>query len=161
MSKKEDIDSKKFEMPTIGDNLENVSHDDLKKAAISDSDQKVYDELHSKSGWDKVKAFGKKLIRGKNKIGQYVGLGLDAVESFLPGWVGRIRDTFKPKRHTKMNWIKNRLKEKSTWRGIVAFLTALGVSLSPDQATSVVTAGVALVGVFEAFFKDPQSEDAK
>lgn len=44
------------------------------------------------------------------------------------------------------NYILARLTEASTWRGIVLILTALGVSLSPDQAEAVVTVGLAVAG---------------
>lgn len=39
-----------------------------------------------------------------------------------------------------------RLSEASTWRGIVLLLTALGVSLSPEQAEAIVTVGLAVAG---------------
>lgn len=39
-----------------------------------------------------------------------------------------------------------RLSEASTWRGIVLILTALGVSLSPEQAEAIVTVGLAVAG---------------
>lgn len=58
-----------------------------------------------------------------------------------------------------MNWIIDRLKEKTTWRGITALLTALGVALEPSQAEAIILAGVALAGVFEVFFKDPKTEE--
>ena len=45
-----------------------------------------------------------------------------------------------------MNWIMNRLKEPSTWRGLVWLLTALGVSLSPESWQYLTTAGMALAG---------------
>jgi len=110
------------------------------------------------SFWDKLKL----TVQGKTDVGRFVGTALDLAEIVAPNWAvqvrHRIQSQIKPK---KMNWIKSRLKEKSTWRGIVAVLTALGVSLSPDQSVAIVTAGVALAGIFEAFFKEPQSKDAQ
>ena len=38
------------------------------------------------------------------------------------------------------------LKQPSTWRGIIAVLTAFGVALTPEQSTAIVTTGVALIG---------------
>lgn len=46
-----------------------------------------------------------------------------------------------------MNWLLNRLKEPSTWRGLVWLLTALGVSLSPESWQYLTTAGMALAGL--------------
>lgn len=53
-----------------------------------------------------------------------------------------------------MNYILDRIKEKSTWRGFVMLLTAFGISLSPEQADSLVMVGLAAAGVIGAFFKD-------
>ncbi len=52
------------------------------------------------------------------------------------------------------NWIFERLSEASTWRGIVALLTALGITISPDQATAVTAGGLAIIGAVGAFFSD-------
>ena len=46
-----------------------------------------------------------------------------------------------------LNWILNRLKERSTWTGIIALITAAGVNLSPELAETIIQAGVAVVGV--------------
>ena len=46
-----------------------------------------------------------------------------------------------------MSWLLNRLKEPSTWRGIVWLLTALGVSLSPESWQYLTTAGMAVAGL--------------
>lgn len=40
-----------------------------------------------------------------------------------------------------------RMKEPSTWRGILLFLTAMGVPIAPDLANHIVTAGLALAGI--------------
>ena len=50
-----------------------------------------------------------------------------------------------------IEFVLNRLKEPSTWRGIILVLTVSGVALDPDQKEAIITAGVsivALVGVF-------------
>ena len=52
------------------------------------------------------------------------------------------------------SYLLERLKEPSTWRGITAFLTAVGVVLSPEQINAVVSAGLALMGVLGVFTKD-------
>lgn len=44
-----------------------------------------------------------------------------------------------------MQWIKDRLTERSTWAGIITLLTGLGVKVAPELAESVATVGVALV----------------
>lgn len=53
-----------------------------------------------------------------------------------------------------MKWIIDRLKERSTWLGLVSIATALGVGLSPDQSAAIVTAGLAAGGVVAAFTAD-------
>ena len=53
-----------------------------------------------------------------------------------------------------LNYILLRLKERSTWLGLISLATAAGVTLSPDQTQAVVTAGVGLAGVIAVFTKD-------
>jgi hypothetical protein len=53
-----------------------------------------------------------------------------------------------------MNNILERLSEPSTWRGIVALLTAFGIGISPEQMQLIITAGLAVIGVIGAFTKD-------
>jgi len=53
-----------------------------------------------------------------------------------------------------MQYLYNRFKEPSTWRGVVALLTAAGVTFSPDQAALIVSAGIGLIGAIGAFFPD-------
>lgn len=48
-------------------------------------------------------------------------------------------------------------KQPSTWRGLIAVVTAFGVSINPDQITAIVGLGVAAVGVVEVF----RNEDNK
>ena len=43
-----------------------------------------------------------------------------------------------------------RLKEASTWRGIVLMLTAAGVPLAPALADSIVACGLAVAGLIGA-----------
>ena len=51
-------------------------------------------------------------------------------------------------------YVIQRLAEPSTWRGIVALVTAAGISLSPEQAAAITAAGLAVIGVVGAFFSD-------
>lgn len=44
-----------------------------------------------------------------------------------------------------------RLKEPTTWRGLVLLLTSLGLSLSSEQSDVIVTAGLALAGLIGVF----------
>ena len=52
------------------------------------------------------------------------------------------------------NLILNRLKEASTWRGLLLLVTAAGVTLSPDQKEAIITVGLALVGLVGVFTPD-------
>ena len=45
------------------------------------------------------------------------------------------------------DYLLERAKEPSTWRGLVYLLTALGVPLAPALAEQIVTAGLAVAGL--------------
>ncbi len=53
-----------------------------------------------------------------------------------------------------MNWLLNRLREASTWRGLVWLLTVSGVALRPDQVEAIVLAGMAIAGLLGVFLQD-------
>lgn len=53
-----------------------------------------------------------------------------------------------------MNWLLRRLREPSTWRGLVWLATVAGLSLRPDQAEAIVAAGMALAGLLGVFLSD-------
>lgn len=53
-----------------------------------------------------------------------------------------------------MSWLLQRLRETSTWRGLVWLATVAGLSLRPDQAEAIVTAGMALAGLLGVFLAD-------
>lgn len=55
-------------------------------------------------------------------------------------------------------YIIKRLGEPSTWRGIVAILTAAGVGLSPDQQAAIITFGMAAIGAIGIFTKDKKED---
>lgn len=44
-------------------------------------------------------------------------------------------------------YILDRAKEPSTWRGILLFLTAIGVPVAPEMANNIVTVGLGLAGI--------------
>ena len=46
--------------------------------------------------------------------------------------------------------ILDHLKQESTWRGIIAIAMALGLQLSPEMQTAILSAGLALIGVINA-----------
>ncbi|MBF0194854.1 MAG: hypothetical protein HQL71_09855 [Magnetococcales bacterium] len=46
-----------------------------------------------------------------------------------------------------MKYILNRLKEPSTWRGLTLFITASGISISPEAMEYIVSFGVGLSGL--------------
>ena len=49
-----------------------------------------------------------------------------------------------------MEWIVDRLKERSTWLGLISLVTAVGLSLNPNQVEAVIAAGMAVGGVVAA-----------
>lgn len=52
-----------------------------------------------------------------------------------------------------MSYVLDRLKENSTWRGLIMVATALGVKLDPTQSEAIIAAGLALVGIINVFRK--------
>jgi hypothetical protein len=61
------------------------------------------------------------------------------------------------------DFIKKRLNEQSTWKGLILILTSLGVTLSPEQQNAIVSVGLGLVGLINTFFpsKDKIVADGK
>lgn len=53
-----------------------------------------------------------------------------------------------------MQYIIDRLKEASTWRGLVALVTAFGVTITPEQGEQIIALGLAIIGTIAVFFKD-------
>lgn len=60
-----------------------------------------------------------------------------------------------------MSWLIARLKEPSTWRGIVWLLTVAGISLKPDQVEAIITAGIAIAGLLGVFTRDSSTTDSQ
>ena len=44
-------------------------------------------------------------------------------------------------------YILDRAKEPSSWRGLILFLTAIGVPIAPELATNIVTVGLGVAGI--------------
>lgn len=57
-----------------------------------------------------------------------------------------------------MKYILDRLKEPSSWRGLVMIATAFGVSVNPELMDSIIAAGTGLAGVIGFVFKDKVAE---
>lgn len=55
-----------------------------------------------------------------------------------------------------LQYLTDRLSERSTWFGLIGFLTAAGWSVSPEQAEAIAALGVAAAGAVGAFFPDPE-----
>ena len=53
-----------------------------------------------------------------------------------------------------MEYLVSRLKEKSTYSGLLALLSAVGLAVDPEQFSAIAAALMALVGVFEVFRKE-------
>jgi hypothetical protein len=53
------------------------------------------------------------------------------------------------------SFLFNRLDERSTWRGLIMALSAVGISLDPGQSEAIIAIGLAVVGLLEAFLPDP------
>ncbi len=46
-----------------------------------------------------------------------------------------------------MSWLLQRLREPSTWRGLIWLLTALGISIRPELWEQITAVGMALAGL--------------
>ena len=53
-----------------------------------------------------------------------------------------------------MNYIVDRLKEPSSWRGLVMIATAFGVTVNPDLLPSIIAVGTGLAGFIGFVSKD-------
>jgi hypothetical protein len=57
-------------------------------------------------------------------------------------------------RQAVMEYIAARAKEPSTWRGLIAMLTAAGVYIKPEAVEVIVTVGLGLGGLVGVAFAD-------
>lgn len=53
-----------------------------------------------------------------------------------------------------MTYLLERLKEPSTWRGLFAVLTAVGLKLHPEMQEAILTTGLALIGLINVLRKE-------
>jgi hypothetical protein len=63
-------------------------------------------DIATLSKWEKLKRKAKRTWHGKNKVGKYLGLGLDVGEQFAPKWISSIRDIFQSKNNSDMNLVR-------------------------------------------------------
>lgn len=120
---------------------------------------------------DRKKPFLKRVgnfLLGTSNAGRWAKVIKDFALFFVPygKQIGDITDfvtdELQPQQTTNnMSWIAARLKERTTWQGIVTALTAVGASFSPEQAEAIITAGVGVVTLIWVFVKEPESEDAQ
>ena len=52
----------------------------------------------------------------------------------------------------------HRLKERSTWRGLILALASLGVTLDPALSEAIIALGLAAVGLAEMLLPDPSGK---
>lgn len=51
-------------------------------------------------------------------------------------------------------YLLNRLREPSTWRGLVLLATACGVPLNPELQEAIIATGLAIVGLIGVATQD-------
>ena len=52
------------------------------------------------------------------------------------------------------DYILDRAKEASTWRGVCLFLTAIGIPIAPDYMEAIVSVGMSVAGLIGMITKD-------
>lgn len=57
-----------------------------------------------------------------------------------------------------LQWIKDRLPEKSTQEGLVALLAAIGVTVNPQLLEAIATAAVAIIAVIQIVHKEAKAQ---
>jgi hypothetical protein len=58
------------------------------------------------------------------------------------------------------DYLINRLKEPSTWRGLIVLATTMGASIAPQLAEAIIIVGAGLFGGIDVVKKDAKSPDA-
>jgi hypothetical protein len=53
-----------------------------------------------------------------------------------------------------MNYLIERARERSTWAGLIAVLSGVGIGIRPELADSIVAIGVAVGGLLFALTRD-------
>lgn len=51
-------------------------------------------------------------------------------------------------------FILDRLKQESTWRGLIQLAIACGVGIRPDQAIALIAVGSSVIGAINVLKKD-------
>ena len=60
-----------------------------------------------------------------------------------------------------LEFVVNRLKEPSTWKGLSTLLSMCGVYFNPEQWHTIVGLGALVVGLIDVLKKDASSPDSK
>lgn len=60
-----------------------------------------------------------------------------------------------------LDWFIARLKEKTTWLGLVGLLTTVGVGVSADLSDSIVAAGTAIGALVSAILVSVNTTETK
>ncbi len=53
-----------------------------------------------------------------------------------------------------IDFITRRLKEPSTWRGVVALCAVFGISVSPEMQQAITGAAIGIIAAIEIFRKE-------
>ncbi len=53
-----------------------------------------------------------------------------------------------------MKTILEYLKHESTWRGIIALLTSLGIAIQPEMIEALIATGLSLIGLINILKED-------
>lgn len=57
-----------------------------------------------------------------------------------------------------MKYILNRLKEKTTWLGLISLLTLAGVNVSPELSQAIMNLGITLAAVIMIITKEKSGD---
>lgn len=57
-----------------------------------------------------------------------------------------------------MGWVKNRLKERSTWLGLITLASIAGYSVTDAQRDMIITVGTTLAALVMTFTADKKPE---
>jgi hypothetical protein len=57
-----------------------------------------------------------------------------------------------------IEYIISRLNETSTWRGVIALLTGVGVKIRPDLTEAIISAGMSAMGIINILRKEKKND---
>lgn len=60
-----------------------------------------------------------------------------------------------------MDWIISRLKERSTWMGLIGLISAAGVGIAPELQEAIIGVGLSLVALVAVVTKDLKKSDVE